>query len=186
VTPKTRMRNDLLASWQTASPYLETALELAPEARAAWLAGIREKTPELADRIAQWLAECEALEQSDFLQGGAEVEPTRSALAGLQLGAYRLLSPLGHGGMGSVWLAERTDGRFEGRVAIKLLNVALVGRAGEARFAREGRILSKLAHPRGCARSIRAGRYLRHAPSQTTAVRAHPGRHRAGARCRDD
>jgi eukaryotic-like serine/threonine-protein kinase len=141
------MRNDLGASWQTASPYLETALELAPEDRAAWLAAIREKTPELADHIAQWLAECEALEQSDFLQGSAEVEPTRSTLAGLQLGAYRLVSPLGHGGMGSVWLAERTDGRFEGRVAVKLLNVALVGRAGEARFAREGRILSKLAHP---------------------------------------
>src|SRR5215211_247392 len=141
------MRNDLLANWQTASPYLETALELAPEARAAWLANIRKTTPELADRVAEWLAECEALEQSDFLQDGAEVVPTRSMLAGLQLGPYRLVSPLGHGGMGSVWLAERTDGRFEGRVAVKLLNVALVGRAGEARFAREGRILSKLAHP---------------------------------------
>jgi hypothetical protein len=118
------MRIDLLASWQTVSPYLETALELAPEGRAAWLAAIRAKTPELADRIAEWLAECEALEQSDFLQGSAEVEPARSTLAGLQLGAYRLVSPLGHGGMGSVWLAERTDGRFEGHVAVKLLNVA--------------------------------------------------------------
>ena len=40
--------------------------------------------------------------------------------------------------MGSVWLAERCDGRFEGRVAVKLLNVALMGRTGEERFRREG------------------------------------------------
>ena len=32
--------------------------------------------------------------------------------------------------MGSVWLARRSDGRFEGQVAIKFLNVGLVGRAG--------------------------------------------------------
>jgi hypothetical protein len=42
------------------------------------------------------------------------------------------------GGMGSVWLAERSDGRFTGRVAVKLLNVALIGREGEERFKREG------------------------------------------------
>ena len=49
--------------------------------------------------------------------------------------------------MGSVWLAERTDGRFERRVAVKFLNLALVGRGGEERFKREGRILGRLAHP---------------------------------------
>ena len=49
--------------------------------------------------------------------------------------------------MGSVWLAHRNDGRFEGKVAIKLLNAALVGRAAEGRFRREGTILARLAHP---------------------------------------
>src|SRR5580658_4035870 len=38
---------------------------------------------------------------------------------------YRILGHLGHGGMGSVWLAERNDGRFERRVAIKFLNIAV-------------------------------------------------------------
>ena len=55
-------------------------------------------------------------------------------LAGTVVGAYRLVSLIGQGGMGTVWLAERCDGRFEGRAAVKLLNAALVGRAGEARF----------------------------------------------------
>jgi serine/threonine protein kinase len=45
-------------------------------------------------------------------------------------------------------MAERCDGRFQGRVAVKLLNTALVGRAGEERFRREGTILARLRHPR--------------------------------------
>ena len=49
--------------------------------------------------------------------------------------------------MGSVWLAERSDGRFEGAAAVKLLNASLVGRAGEERFRREGSILARLRHP---------------------------------------
>ena len=134
-------------SWQTASPYLDTALDLPPHERAAWLAAIRAENPGLADLVEGWLATCEALEQDDFLDGAAAVEPARSALAGLQLGGYRLVEPIGHGGMGSVWLAERTDGRYEGRVAVKLLNASLVGRAGEERFAREGRIVARLSHP---------------------------------------
>src|SRR6185295_17532586 len=60
---------------------------------------------------------------------------------------YRLASVIGQGGMGTVWLAERCDGRFEGRAAIKLLNIALMGRAGEERFRREGNILARLTHP---------------------------------------
>jgi len=135
------------ASWQSASPYLDTALDLPPEERARWLASLRSESPELAAQVERWLRECQAVEGDEFLEGAAEVEPARSALAGLQVGAYRLVEPIGHGGMGSVWMAERTDGRFEGKVAVKLLNAALVGRAGEERFAREGRILARLAHP---------------------------------------
>ena len=49
--------------------------------------------------------------------------------------------------MGSVWLAERSDGRFDRRVAVKFLSVALMGKGGEERFKREGSILGRLAHP---------------------------------------
>jgi eukaryotic-like serine/threonine-protein kinase len=58
--------------------------------------------------------------------------------------------------MGSVWLAVRSDGRFEGQAALKLLNAALVGRVGEERFKREGTILARLTHPH-IARLIDAG-----------------------------
>jgi serine/threonine-protein kinase len=77
-------------------------------------------------------------------------------MEGEVVGAYRLLSLIGQGGMGSVWLAERCDGRYEGRAAVKLLNVALVGRTFEERFQREGSFLAKVTHAH-IARLIDAG-----------------------------
>jgi len=58
--------------------------------------------------------------------------------------------------MGTEWLAHRSDGRFEGQVAVKLLNAALVGHPSEQRFAREGRVLARLQHP-NIARLLDAG-----------------------------
>ena len=58
--------------------------------------------------------------------------------------------------MGTVWLARRSDGRFEGSAAVKLLNAELVGLASEERFRREGSILARLAHPH-IARLLDAG-----------------------------
>jgi tetratricopeptide (TPR) repeat protein len=49
--------------------------------------------------------------------------------------------------MGNVWLARRSDGRFEGQVAVKFLNVAFASRAVLERFRREGDILARLDHP---------------------------------------
>jgi serine/threonine-protein kinase len=77
------------------------------------------------------------------------------AAGGRRCGPYRLLSPLGEGGMGVVWLAERSDGRFERRAAIKFPSIALVGR-DETRFAREGRLLARVVHP-NIAQLIDAG-----------------------------
>ncbi len=49
--------------------------------------------------------------------------------------------------MGSVWLAERSDGRFERQAAVKFLSAALVGHGGEERFKRESAILGRFSHP---------------------------------------
>jgi eukaryotic-like serine/threonine-protein kinase len=69
------------------------------------------------------------------------------SLIGQKVGAYTIVSPIGQGGMGSVWLAKRSDGRFEGFAAVKFLNASLLGRKGEERFRREGTIVARLAHP---------------------------------------
>lgn len=71
------------------------------------------------------------------------------------VGNYALERPIAHGGMGTVWLAHRRDGRFEGRAAIKFLD-ALLGPAGVERFRREGNVLARLEHA-NIARLIDAG-----------------------------
>jgi serine/threonine protein kinase/tetratricopeptide (TPR) repeat protein len=135
--------------WRTLSPYLDQALEIEAAEQAAWLATIAARDPALADDLRSILAGHKAVHDSGFLEG-VVVDPRLTfvpSLAGQVLGSYRLISPIGQGGSGNVWLAERCDGRFQGRAAVKLLNIALVERGGEARFKREGTILAGLRHP---------------------------------------
>ncbi|HET8942503.1 MAG TPA: protein kinase, partial [Rudaea sp.] len=60
-------------------------------------------------------------------------------------GVWRVLRSLGEGGMGTVWLAERNDGQFEQRVAIKQLAYPTPGLL--QRFRQERQILARLEHP---------------------------------------
>ncbi|MEL7363775.1 MAG: serine/threonine-protein kinase, partial [Bacteroidota bacterium] len=75
---------------------------------------------------------------------------------GTLLGPYRLLQPIGEGGMGVVYLAERADGQFERRVAIKLVRRGALDRRLVRRFEAERRLLATLDHP-GIARLLDGG-----------------------------
>lgn len=66
---------------------------------------------------------------------------------GRRVGAYRLLEEVGRGGMARVFLAERADGQFEQRVALKLLRPGLDTELDQARFRAERQILAALNHP---------------------------------------
>jgi serine/threonine protein kinase/tetratricopeptide (TPR) repeat protein len=132
--------------WQEVSPYLDEVLAMPAEERAGWLASLRESNPELASLVEALLVEHRLLEEEHFLEHSPAQLP-ELVLAGQSFGTYTLISAIGHGGMGSVWLARRNDGRFERKAAVKLLNLALMGRGGEERFKREGRILGQLNHP---------------------------------------
>ena len=137
------------ALWREASPYLDQALALAGEEREAWLAALRADRPELAAFVAGLLQEHRQATQEGFLDQApvSAEEAAAEARKGQRVGPYTLLGPAGEGGMGSVWLAERADGRFDRRVAVKFLRFALGTRGGAERFAQEGRILGQLAHP---------------------------------------
>ena len=131
--------------WVALSPYLDRALEMEAEKRFAW---IRTLDIELRERIEELLHEHDALARQGFLEADLiELADSPESLAGQTLGVYRLVSQIGQGGMGTVWLAERMDGRFERRVAVKFLHFALMGKGGEERFKREGKILGLLADP---------------------------------------
>jgi tetratricopeptide (TPR) repeat protein len=132
--------------WQAVSPYLDRALGMPDAERTTWLASLRDENPEMAGRLEALLEEHRLLVRDGFLERGPDSPSNPQTLAGQAVGAYTLLSQIGQGGMGSVWLAERSDGRFEGRAAVKFLNIALVGH-GEERFKREGSFLARLTHP---------------------------------------
>ncbi len=142
--------------WLAASPHLERAMEAGEEERRALLADLRKQDPALAADVEALLEERGALSRERFLEGAPALPPNSASLAGYAIGAYTLISQIGQGGTGGVWLAHRSDGRFEGTAAVKLLNPGLVGRAGEERFRREGGFLARLIHPH-IARLLDAG-----------------------------
>ena len=121
------------------------ALDLAAAERAAYL-DLACGGDETLRREAATLLDLED-QAGDFLESspmrGVEPPP----LAGTRLGAYRLLERLGSGGMGDVYLAERADGAFEQRVAVKVIRArAGLGELTE-RFTSERQLLAELEHP---------------------------------------
>jgi len=149
--------------WAQAFKEFEKLADLTPEAADARMAEIAADNPRVAALIRKMRLE-PAINLPPIpwhtiaSAEGADAEGvTVTLLTGQRLGAYQLVREIGRGGMGSVWLGERADGLYRGQVAIKLLNGAVLNNVGaRQRFAREGELLSKLAHP-NIARLLDAG-----------------------------
>ncbi len=153
--------------WLSLSPLLDELLDLSPPARAERLVALQAKDADTAEQLRRLLAQAEELDAEGFMsepvvaqwQEALASVPDDEAppdLAGQALGPYVLERQLGQGGMGTVWLARRADGRFEGQVAVKFLTTGLLGRGDAGRFAREGEILARLSHTH-IARLLDAG-----------------------------
>jgi serine/threonine protein kinase len=141
-------------TWGKLSPLLDELLDLPDDERDARLAALRAADPQLADAVAAMLQHLPAIERGEFMSASALPKP--GGLAGQSIGPYTLVREIGHGGMGTVWLGQRNDGRYEGEVAIKFLRSGLFGHGDAARFEREGSILARLSHPH-IARLLDAG-----------------------------
>ncbi|HMJ06240.1 MAG TPA: protein kinase [Chthoniobacterales bacterium] len=116
------------------------------------------------------LAEAESLVQEAEALGHGSTDPMEdcaehatvtlwqegSARPGRRIGAYLVEGELGHGGMGTVYLAARADGQFEKQVAIKILKRGTDTDEVLRRFAAERHILARLDHP-NIARLLDAG-----------------------------
>jgi len=143
--------------WTVLSPLLDELLDADEGVRGLRLAHIRDTDSDLADDLSALLRRQAVIDKEGFLDGVATPLPAEPTLAGRIVGSYTLERLLGRGGMGAVWLAHRSDGRYAGRAAVKLLNLSLLGRAGSTdRFKREGSALARLTHP-NIARLIDAG-----------------------------
>ena len=84
-----------------------------------------------------------------------------STLVGRELGGFRVLRPIGAGGMGAVFEAEQSNPRR--RVALKVVRLGLASRSARDRFEREIRLLATLQHP-GIASIHEAGVAARRRP----------------------
>src|SRR5215831_18162545 len=137
--------------WLTLSRLLDEVLALPAERRRAWLDGVPNATERLKATLRD-LLEYGGAETSEFLKILPQVDREAIRASGRLgqdgiVGPYRLLRQLGRGGMGSVWLAERTDGIVKRPVALKLPHEPTPGVRLEERSARERDILAALSHP---------------------------------------
>lgn len=142
--------------WKRVDDLLQAALQVPADQQQEFLRLACGDDTELQQEVSSLLSshhEADNLLDQPLIKGAALENPASEeqefvdSLTGRVVSHYRILSHLAHGGMGSVWLAERNDGRFERRVAIKFLNIAVNGPLSLERFKREGAILGQLAHP---------------------------------------
>lgn len=134
--------------WKKVKSVLEQAIEIAPESRADFLdktclndLALRKEVENLLDFDN---TKSDILEQNAF---SAVMENGKGDFLGKQIGNYKIVGELGTGGMGAVFLAERSDGAFNQKVALKLIKRGMDSDAVLRRFFNERQILASLEHP---------------------------------------
>jgi eukaryotic-like serine/threonine-protein kinase len=141
------------ARWLQADELFARALELPATERAAFLRAQTGADGALFERVNTLLDS--AARTDDLLESPTRLlaGPLAELLAQcpepdiIQLGAFRVTDRIGSGGGGTVYRAERADGAFEQRVAIKILRHGLHTRDARRRFRAERQILASLDHP---------------------------------------
>jgi non-specific serine/threonine protein kinase/serine/threonine-protein kinase len=138
--------------WQQVKALWQAALERAPHQRAAFLAEACAGDGALQREVASLLASYE--QAGSFIEAPAvagaapwladEQDP---AVVGQLIGSYKVIRALGHGGMGTVYLAVRADDHYRKRVAIKLVTPGMGTGSLRRRFRTERQILASLDHP---------------------------------------
>jgi serine/threonine-protein kinase len=146
-------------TWSKALSTFERMLGLQGAERELELARLAEAKPALHHQVVELVAAHEEASRAGFLstrqreqqlrsiqrQVGEDAE--ESLYAGTKMGPWQITRLAGRGGMGEVYEAQRADGAFEMRAAVKLLKRGLDTAAVVDRFNRERRILAQLDHP---------------------------------------
>jgi eukaryotic-like serine/threonine-protein kinase len=128
--------------WRQIEELYLRAVDLKGEERAALLAGA---SPELRQRVLAMLAQPTGSKLMDRPPWEAVPKSSAPLALGTQLGAYRIETILGEGGMGVVYRA--LDTKLNRSVAVKLLSDDLADAASRRRFQREAQTASSLNHP---------------------------------------
>lgn len=134
--------------WQRIESLFHAAIERPPDERSAFLQAACADDPTMVNEIQRLLDADDA--PHSLLEGRAidALDADSSTLTpGAKVGSYRVIRTIGSGGMGIVYLAERADGQFEQRVALKVIKRGMDSTSILARFRAERRILARLQHP---------------------------------------
>ncbi|MFT3743815.1 MAG: protein kinase [Pyrinomonadaceae bacterium] len=142
--------------WKQIRAILEPAIEMSAGSRTAFVLRQCGSDTALKAEIDALLSEHEqaaAFEKTPFLEPDILTKVSR---VGETIGKYKITDELGTGGMGSVFLAVRSDGSFDQKVALKLIKRGMDSDAILRRFSNERQILASLDHP-NIARLIDGG-----------------------------
>jgi serine/threonine protein kinase/tetratricopeptide (TPR) repeat protein len=119
------------------------AVDLDPAERAAWIESRCESRPDMLSEVQSLLT---AHDRLDAFMEPPDDRDVVARLDGTVIGAWSVRQKIGSGGMGDVYLAERTDGAFEGRAAIKFTRAHLPDMEAARRFRAERQFLASLHH----------------------------------------
>jgi serine/threonine protein kinase/Tol biopolymer transport system component len=137
--------------YQKIKELFQAALEQKPEERAAFLGEVCAGDEDLRKEVESLVASDEQtgsfIDSPAYESNSSSLTDTQSVpLAGRQISSYKILSLLGRGGMGEVYLAQ--DTRLGRKVALKLLPASSTRDEGRLRrFQQEARAVSALNHP---------------------------------------
>jgi serine/threonine-protein kinase len=142
------------ARWTQIQTLFDAALERPPDERDAFLRAACTDAPDLLAEVRSLLAaDADAHPLLDSLALEAVALPAGLLPEGIlpaggeRVGPYRVVRPLGRGGMGAVFLATRADGQFDQQVALKLIRGGAASTQIVRRFRSERQILARLNHP---------------------------------------
>jgi eukaryotic-like serine/threonine-protein kinase len=152
-------KND--ARWERLQELFSRAVDLSPEERRVFIEQETQGEPDLREELAGLLA-CDMGNATGPLTHalGAALDATsrdrRNAMLGQVVGNYKIVSVLGQGGTGTVYLGERADRQYSAQVAIKVVDNAMMHGDLGMRFRAERQILASLNHA-NIARLVDAG-----------------------------
>ncbi|MGA7305706.1 MAG: serine/threonine-protein kinase [Rhodothermales bacterium] len=151
------MRSNL---WRRLEDLFAVVLDAPPGERRALVEAQCGDDFELKTEALSYLDAIEAsqgfLEELDTELAGRLISDGSELAIGSRVGPFRILEELGHGGMGTVYLAERVEGDFEQQVALKVIRWSGLSYQLRERFYVERQILARLQHP-GIARLLDGG-----------------------------
>jgi serine/threonine protein kinase len=138
--------------YQKIKTIFQTVVDLPPAERSATLERLCSGDPTLRDEVVRVLQSHQSagkfLEKPALAPAGRIVpQVVKESLVGSRVGPYEILSEIGRGGMGTVYLASRADDQYRKLVALKVVNPENEADAMVARFRRERQILANLEHP---------------------------------------